>query len=125
MTVEEDRPQGIVPASIIAALVTFGGFLVLAMANNAWVFEYPLDDVYIHLAVAEEITRSKLPSTHAAQMIRKRTHSPASIVEESTGWEAPFTVTNRPRGASSDPREAEKSPPLDSCATRRNSPKSS
>lgn len=45
------------PSAVVAALLTLGLFLIFAMARNDWVFEYPLDDVYIHLAMAEQITR--------------------------------------------------------------------
>ncbi len=41
--------------TVLAALATLALFVIVAMARNGWVFEYPLDDVYIHLAMAEQI----------------------------------------------------------------------
>lgn len=41
--------------TIVSALATLAIFVGVAMAQNGWVFEYPLDDVYIHLAMAEGI----------------------------------------------------------------------
>lgn len=41
--------------TIFAALATLAIFLIVAIVQNGWVFEYPLDDVYIHLAMAEQI----------------------------------------------------------------------
>lgn len=41
--------------TILAALATLAIFLVVAVLLNGGVFEYPLDDVYIHLAMAEQI----------------------------------------------------------------------
>jgi hypothetical protein len=46
----------IAPLCLISALLTFAG-LQTAARLYAGVFEYPLDDVYIHLAMAEEIAR--------------------------------------------------------------------
>ncbi len=43
--------------TMVAGLATFVGFIALAMAQNGWHFEYPLDDVYIHLAMAEQISK--------------------------------------------------------------------
>lgn len=48
------RPEA---ASVAAALAAFGALMAAALARAGWVFEYPLDDVYIHLAIAEQITR--------------------------------------------------------------------
>ena len=42
------------PAAL-AALATRAVFLLVAVFLNGGVFEYPLDDVYIHLAMAEQI----------------------------------------------------------------------
>lgn len=42
-------------AGILGGLIVFGALLTIAMSRNGWVFEYPLDDVYIHLAMAEQI----------------------------------------------------------------------
>lgn len=42
-------------AGVAGALVVFAAFLAVAMSRNGWSFEYPLDDVYIHLAMAEQI----------------------------------------------------------------------
>ncbi len=41
--------------SVAAALAAFATLMAVAMARAGWVFEYPLDDVYIHLAMAEQI----------------------------------------------------------------------
>lgn len=41
--------------TVVSALATLAIFVAVAMAQNGWVFEYPLDDVYIHLAMAEGI----------------------------------------------------------------------
>ncbi|MEM6386964.1 MAG: hypothetical protein AAF718_12100 [Pseudomonadota bacterium] len=46
-----------VAAAVVGALLTFGVFVAIAMSMNEGVFEYPLDDVYIHLAMAEQIAR--------------------------------------------------------------------
>ncbi len=46
----------VAPLCLISALLTFAG-LQTAARVYAGVFEYPLDDVYIHLAMAEEIAR--------------------------------------------------------------------
>lgn len=51
-----DAPWWLVALCLISALLTFAG-LQTAARIFAGVFEYPLDDVYIHLAMAEEITR--------------------------------------------------------------------
>lgn len=42
-------------ASVASALIAFGALVWVAVGNNGGVFEYPLDDVYIHLAMAEQI----------------------------------------------------------------------
>lgn len=41
--------------TVLAALATLAVFLLVAVLRNGGVFEYPLDDVYIHLAMAEQI----------------------------------------------------------------------
>lgn len=41
--------------TVLAALATLAVFLIVAVLRNGGVFEYPLDDVYIHLAMAEQI----------------------------------------------------------------------
>ncbi|MEO1536529.1 MAG: hypothetical protein AAFR73_02265 [Pseudomonadota bacterium] len=41
--------------AIVGALLTFAVFVAVAMWMNDGVFEYPLDDVYIHLAMSEQI----------------------------------------------------------------------
>ncbi len=41
--------------SVAAALLAFAALMAVAMGTAGWVFEYPLDDVYIHLAMAEQI----------------------------------------------------------------------
>ena len=47
--------QRYVVVSSAAALVTFGAFLSVSMVLNGGRFEYALDDVYIHLAMAEQL----------------------------------------------------------------------
>ena len=44
-----------VRACVLGALVAFFALIVVAVIRNGWVFEYPLDDVYIHLAMAEQM----------------------------------------------------------------------
>jgi hypothetical protein len=44
-------------AATLAALLGFALFQALAWWQAGFAFEYPLDDVYIHLAVSEEIAR--------------------------------------------------------------------
>ncbi len=39
----------------LSALLTFAAYLALATARNGGAFEYALDDVYIHLAMAEQL----------------------------------------------------------------------
>ncbi|MDJ0638703.1 MAG: hypothetical protein QNJ20_07710 [Paracoccaceae bacterium] len=41
--------------TVAGALLVLVVFLAAAMAKNGWTFEYPLDDVYIHLAMAEQM----------------------------------------------------------------------
>ena len=41
--------------SAASALLAFVALMAVAMARAGWVFEYPLDDVYIHMAMAEQI----------------------------------------------------------------------
>lgn len=48
-----DTPH--IRASLLGALIAFGVFVALAVFQNGGTFEYPLDDVYIHLAMAEQI----------------------------------------------------------------------
>lgn len=45
--------------AIAGALVAYGGLMIAALARSGWNFEYPLDDVYIHLAMASEIARGR------------------------------------------------------------------
>ena len=55
----QPSPTSSVPLALIAALSAIVGFVGLqagAAALAGWVFEYPLDDVYIHLAMAESLT---------------------------------------------------------------------
>ena len=50
--------RAVVRVPLISALSALSAFVVLmalAMARAGWVFEYPLDDVYIHMAIAEQI----------------------------------------------------------------------
>ncbi len=53
------RPRGgetgLALVCMIGALIVFAAFTSVAISRNGWVFEYPLDDVYIHLAMAEQI----------------------------------------------------------------------
>lgn len=51
----EAWPLGAVSAA--AGLAVLAAMLVAAAARAGWVFEYPVDDPYIHLAVAEQIAR--------------------------------------------------------------------
>lgn len=44
-------------AAVAGALLGFAALNLFAMSRNFWGFEYPLDDVYIHLAMAEGIVR--------------------------------------------------------------------
>lgn len=55
MTGAEASNGRLVLLSVLAALVTFAVFTALAMSRNGGLFEYALDDVYIHLAMAEQI----------------------------------------------------------------------
>ena len=41
--------------ALLAAFAAFGWLEWRALSENSWVFEYPLDDVYIHLAMSEQI----------------------------------------------------------------------
>ncbi|MEO0917594.1 MAG: hypothetical protein AAFY31_11540, partial [Pseudomonadota bacterium] len=50
-------PATHIVAAVLGALLTFGLFVAVAMSMNEGVFEYPLDDVYIHLAMSEQIAR--------------------------------------------------------------------
>lgn len=43
--------------AIIAALIFYAAVQVVAAQRIGWAIEYPLDDVYIHLAMASEIAR--------------------------------------------------------------------
>ncbi len=58
-----DVPSGAVkglPLAWISVLVTVAGFAhlqLLALVSTGGVFEYPFDDVYIHLSMAEQIAR--------------------------------------------------------------------
>jgi hypothetical protein len=51
----ENFEQTYARSAVFGAVVAFALFMAFAMAKNGWVFEYPLDDVYIHLAMAEQI----------------------------------------------------------------------
>ncbi len=57
MTGGRKHPAGsdLATPAALSALAVFVVFVAVAMARNGWVFEYPLDDVYIHLAMANEI----------------------------------------------------------------------
>lgn len=44
-------------AGAIGGLLAFAVIQFVAMSRNGWSFEYPLDDVYIHLAMAEQIAK--------------------------------------------------------------------
>ena len=43
--------------ALIGALLMFAALLIVSAAKAGWVFEYPLDDPYIHLAMSAEISR--------------------------------------------------------------------
>ncbi|NKB27724.1 MAG: hypothetical protein GKR99_09280 [Rhodobacteraceae bacterium] len=43
--------------AVAGALIAYGGLMIAALARSGWNFEYPLDDVYIHLAMASEFAR--------------------------------------------------------------------
>jgi hypothetical protein len=51
------RPGASAAAGVIGALLAFAALQAVALGRNGWSFEYPLDDVYIHLAMAEQIAR--------------------------------------------------------------------
>lgn len=53
---EGTSPQFVILASVLGAILGFAALILLAMSLNGWSYEYPLDDVYIHLAIAEQIT---------------------------------------------------------------------
>ena len=55
MTTTETSRGGVILLTVLAGVLTFAGFTALAMARNGGLFEYALDDVYIHLAMAEQI----------------------------------------------------------------------
>ncbi len=48
-------PRTYVVAAILGALIAFGALVAVSMILNNGVFEYALDDVYIHLAMAEQL----------------------------------------------------------------------
>ena len=55
--------------SVLSALLLFAGLQGLALRLTGGVFEYPLDDVYIHLSMAEQIARGNYgvnPGEHAS-----------------------------------------------------------
>ena len=54
-TAERDGTFAFAAAGVLGGLIAFGAMMAIAMSRNGWVFEYPLDDVYIHLAMAEQI----------------------------------------------------------------------
>ncbi|MGC8203800.1 hypothetical protein ACP2AV_13950 [Aliiroseovarius sp. PTFE2010] len=49
------RGIGVVLVTIAASLAVFAAMQLAAVAKAGWVFEYPLDDPYIHLAIGEQI----------------------------------------------------------------------
>lgn len=53
----EPSVSAVALASVAGGLIAFGAFAAAAMSRNGWVFEYPLDDVYIHLSMAGQIAR--------------------------------------------------------------------
>lgn len=60
MTLDTDdigrsHQRAIVWAGVSGALFVYTAFMAIAASRAGWVFEYPLDDVYIHLAIAEQI----------------------------------------------------------------------
>ena len=54
---ENGADSGVVWACVAGAFIAYAGLIAMGMARNGWLFEYPLDDVYIHLAMAEQIAR--------------------------------------------------------------------
>lgn len=52
---EKGREIGLAWACVAGAAAAFVAMTLIAASRNGWVFEYPLDDVYIHLAMAEQI----------------------------------------------------------------------
>ena len=55
MNLPAQHPSRFVALSILVTLVLFAALQASALWHTGGVFEYPLDDVYIHLAVAENI----------------------------------------------------------------------
>ena len=45
----------IVPITVVSALLTFAVYFILALLRNGGVLEHAVDDVYIHLAMAEQL----------------------------------------------------------------------
>ena len=52
---EKGREIGLALACVVGAAAAFVAISWIAASRNGWAFEYPLDDVYIHLAMAEQI----------------------------------------------------------------------
>lgn len=55
MTQFDDNGFNLVAVSILSSLVLFGALQAVGLWYTGGIFEYPLDDVYIHLAMAEQI----------------------------------------------------------------------
>lgn len=53
----EPGAGGLAPFAIAVSLAVFAAMQVAALSRVGWMFEYPLDDPYIHLAMAEQIAR--------------------------------------------------------------------
>ena len=54
---EEFTPPRFDKIAVVAALLMLVAVQIVAAQRIGWVLEYPLDDVYIHLAMASEIAR--------------------------------------------------------------------
>lgn len=57
MTADRSDTRDLVLPTVIVALAAFAALQAVAFWRAGGVFEYPLDDVYIHLAVAEQIAQ--------------------------------------------------------------------
>lgn len=55
ISLPQDRSRGLPALAALAAALGFIALQMIAMSIAGGVFEYPLDDVYIHLAMAESI----------------------------------------------------------------------
>lgn len=55
ISLPQDRSRGLPALAALAAALGFIALQMIAMSIAGGVFEYPIDDVYIHLAMAESI----------------------------------------------------------------------